>query len=591
MFGRDKMNGLFLLLFALVSLMYWGFIYPDHLIHKEQMQMFLFSQSYFFEHVAKQGGLSVYLGEFLVQFFCLKWIGPVIVTLLLVLVVLVGRQILRSVQNNSDFQFLSFIPGIGYWLLLTDEFYYISGVIAIQLALLSIWFYVSTVHFKNRILSSVFLLPALYWIAGGAYIISVISFIVFEIIHYSKKEKIRTLLFLTIIVAYIVVAILVPIIARQFLLFDTLLQSYLSEAFYKVRIFFPDGLKLLFISIPAMLLIQGVFKQITSIKTKALIQALAATFLILFLGFGLALSTDSTLERELKFDNLVYRQNWDDIIQEAEKRGTTGRTSQMAVTLALLNTGKLTEKLFHFNPQPTDLFLLYQRQGLTPLIANEPYFYLGLINFSQMLAVESFESTIDAKMPVRAVKRMAETYLITGQYEVAEKLLNYLKNTLFYRKWALNALDYLYHDDKVHTHPLWGRLRGNQPKEDFYFNGSRLDLALMYLLRSNIYNKPAYEYLMATFLLNKDLDAVINYLPLLQPLNYKTTPISLEEALVYIETLMPDMPGHLKEIPVSQRTRQELQSYARAFQEGSNNRALNLKKEFGNTYWYYIHFR
>lgn len=40
----------------------------------------------------------------------------------------------------------------------------------------------------------------------------------------------------------------------------------------------------------------------------------------------------------------------------------------------------------------------------------------------------------------RCFKRLAETNLINGQYEVAAKYLRLLRKTIFYRDWAEDAM-------------------------------------------------------------------------------------------------------------------------------------------------------
>lgn len=587
MANHKTASKLALLLFGFTALLFWGLVYPNHLIQREQWQLFLFTGDYFLDLFSIQGGFAIYLGEFFVQFFKLPWVGPIIITLLLIALVKISQQILRKINPHGSFLFLAYVPAAGYWLLLMHEFYYVSGIIGFLLSLFSLRTYLSFSEGPNKLIYGLILLPLMYWLVGGACLVLAGGMVVQTLTTTTipVKRKVFRILFFSL------AALLIPLLARKWFLFDTLLQSYLSEAYYKVRIFFPLGLQLLFLSVPLAMIIQSITKKTFGRQSHAVLQGLGTTGILLFLGFGTLNTLNLPSEREMKFDNLVYQQQWSDIIQEAGKAAPSTKISRIAVNLALLNTGQIAEKLFQFNSDSTDLFLLYERRGQTPLMANETYFYLGLINFSQMLAVESLESTIDAKKPVRAVKRIAENYLITGQYQLAEKFLNYLKHTFFYRKWALMAYSHLYDDEKISAHPLWGRLRAHQLMEDFYYNGSKMELALMYLLRNNLYNKPAYEYLMASFLLKKNLDDFINYLPLIKPLHYNSTPTTFQEALVYIETLLPQMPELLKEIPVSNETRIRLQKYASAFKQEGENKTQILKNEFGQTFWYYIHFK
>jgi hypothetical protein len=227
---------------------------------------------------------------------------------------------------------------------------------------------------------------------------------------------------------------------------------------------------------------------------------------------------------------------------------------------------------------------------MAPFIANEPYFYLGLINFSKMLAMESIESTPDAVIPVRAVKRYVETCIITGQYDVAAKYLRYLQKTLFYKSWANNASKYLYNEDKINAHPLWGRLRTLQVKENFYFQFEQSDMALIYLLRSNPKNRLAYEYLMSSFLLQKDFDQFLKFLPMSHLMNYINTPLVYQEALVYIKTLLPEWPEAMNQYKISDDVQKHIERYAETFKNGGSKDSRLMKQLFGSTYWYYVHF-
>jgi hypothetical protein len=295
-------------------------------------------------------------------------------------------------------------------------------------------------------------------------------------------------------------------------------------------------------------------------------------------------------EKEMHFDNLVAVQHWNEIISLAEKTPPSGPQGRLALSLALAKTGQMSEKLFTFNPKPNDFFIPFDLKGMAPLIANEPYFYLGLINFSKMLCNESIESTPDEKMPVRAVKRIAEDCIITGQYRVAERYLWYLEKTIFYRKWAKDTRKYLFNDDKVAAHPVWGKLRKQQPNDAFYYQYDKSDLSLVTLLRSDSQNKIAYEYLMSWYLLRKDFNKFLKYLFLLKTVGYNDVPQTFQEALAYIKTLLKEDQSGLEQFPISAQVQQELVLYARAFQQGGSKKPAEMKKQFGDTYWYYLHF-
>jgi hypothetical protein len=347
---------------------------------------------------------------------------------------------------------------------------------------------------------------------------------------------------------------------------------------------------LIFLSVPLLILYQFIVQKSLSDRISTVLQYVFGVLLLLFAGYGCYTYPNMEEENEMRYDNMVNRQQWLDIIKNADKNSPTGSQGRLALMLALGQTDQLSTRLFSFNPQRTDFFVTYKLHGMAPLIANEPYFYLGLINFSQMLAMESIDSTPDAVLPVRAVKRYVETCIITGQYDVAAKFLGYLQKTLFYSRWANDASTYLNNEEKINAHPLWGKLRADQVKEVFYFQFEQSDLALIYLLRSNPKNRIAYEYLMSSFLLQKDFDQFLKFLPMSQLMIYSDTPLVYQEALVYIKTLLPEWPESMNQYKISDDVQKRIERYADAFKNGGGKDARLMKQSFGNTYWYYVHF-
>lgn len=574
-------------LFFIALLVFWRFFYADHILHKEQMQLFLLTFGYLQKHLAIQGGLAIYLGEFITQFFLNKWVAAILVSALLIFLAIGIQKVLKTVSGNGIY-LLSFLPVIGYHFMLFDQYYKLAGLVAV---VLSVWSVVSFVQLKNANLRTAIgfvLLLLNYWLLGGAFIIFALSVILIEVlVKFKPNEEIEANhSLLKIIPAYVIVALLVPYLTRQFLVTDHLLSAYFSRAFYQFSFILPIPVILMLGSVPLLILIHGWLPKTGSIPGSGIWGVLLLAVLIL----GSNQLANFSEEKEMSYDNLVHNNDWGGIIQLAENAPPVGSQSKLALSLALAKTDQMSTKLFHFNPEPNDFFIPFNIRGQAPIIANEPYFYLGLTNFSKMLCIETIESTPDEKMPVRAVKRLAEDYIIDGQYKLAERYLWYLQRTLFYKNWAKNAQQFLYNDEKVTTHPVWGKLRKQRVHDDFYYQYEHNDLALISLLRSNQQNKMAYEYLMGWYLLRKDFDEFLKYLPLVKTFDYKEFPRVFQEALAYIFTLYDEVPENLKQFPVSAEVQQQLNRYAQAFQQGGSTKPDEMKKLFGNTFWYYVHF-
>ncbi|MQY78570.1 MAG: hypothetical protein GH151_05140, partial [Bacteroidetes bacterium] len=125
----------FTFLMGAASFMFWGVFYEQHLLQKEQMQLFLLSFDFLIQHLTVQGGFSIYLDEFFTQFFGLPFIGSVVITISLVVLQQLTLKLFSYYSSNSTYLLLSFLPALAYWALLCNDFYYLSGIFGVIIAL------------------------------------------------------------------------------------------------------------------------------------------------------------------------------------------------------------------------------------------------------------------------------------------------------------------------------------------------------------------------------------------------------------------------------------------------------------------------
>ncbi|MBE3087326.1 MAG: hypothetical protein IMZ64_14050 [Bacteroidetes bacterium] len=585
-----KLEKLLLLLFGSGSLVFLGVFYTHHLYQKEQLQLFEVTFMYFFQMISHQGGLSVYVGEFFIQFFHLPFAGAIIITILLLLFQKITARLLFKITGKSPLILFSFLPAIGYWILLLNDFYSLSGLAGLLISVTASCIYLNLKESGSRTISAMFLIPAVYWLTGGAYLVFALIIIVTEILLRFKREEKRAPVSLLVLLVYLLLTIFVPLIAREFIITDMILQSYLSESYYKIRIFFPLPLIVIFISFPLLILFQQFLPDNFSVKQLRTITIISLVLLLVLPVWGVVHFSDFKAEKEMAYENLVYKEEWGKIIDRAEKEQPFSPVSILAVNLALAETGQLSSKMFQFDQKKNSLFLEYERRGMTPFIANEPFYYLGLINFAQMFAMETIESTPDAKYPVRAFRRVAETFIINGQYANALKYLTPVSHTLFYRRWAKECMSYLYNEEKINTHPVWGSKRKLASRYNFYYNSKQIDIALRYLLISNPKNRMAFEYLMAYYLLQKNFDGFLGNIHLADEMNYNGLPVVWQQASAYIQTRLTQMPPQLEKFSVSDDVVNSIKSYAQLFSADVQD-TVKIRKEFGKTYWYYLHFK
>ena len=135
-----------------------------------------------------------------------------------------------------------------------------------------------------------------------------------------------------------------------------------------------------------------------------------------------------------------------------------------------------------------------------------------MIYVAQRTVFEAQEAILDFQKSGRCYKRLAQTNLIIGSYEVARKYLSALQKTLFYRDWANETLPLLGDEQAIAKHPEYGRLRKFACDKNYYFSDHVTPKMLETLFFSNTDNRLALEYLKAYYMLTGDRE---NYSKLL----------------------------------------------------------------------------
>ena len=146
----------------------------------------------------------------------------------------------------------------------------------------------------------------------------------------------------------------------------------------------------------------------------------------------------------------------------------------------------------------------------------EAFYQLGMIHVAQRTVFEAQEAILDFQKSARCYKRLAQTNLIIGSYEVARKYLTALQETLFYRDWANETLSLLGDEKAIAQHPEYGRLRQYAYDEDFYFSDHVTPEMLESLFFSNTDNRLAFDYLRAYYMLTGDRESYAKLLLRLQ---------------------------------------------------------------------------
>jgi hypothetical protein len=190
----------------------------------------------------------------------------------------------------------------------------------------------------------------------------------------------------------------------------------------------------------------------------------------------------------------------------------------------------------------------------------------------------------------RSLKRLTVGCIVNGNYDIASKYINILNQTLFYRKWAQRHEAYLSDPALAENDSEISRNIELRVHSNFF---SEVDgINLEDLLANHPENKMAYEYLIASMLLDKNIDGFARAILRLKNYGYTRLPVHIEEALLFYnfykrQNVIPEGFSFRPE------TITRFNAYATAYTKFRSDRAAAsyvLKKKYGNTYWYYLQF-
>ena len=446
------------LVFGLAVLLFFGLGYPHHLHYQEQFQLFLFDSTYVWEIVRVPGGVADLLGRFSTQFFLYAWVGALIIAVLLsavqILTLLALRQVLRQAQEPSQepsqgpWEGLSFVPAFLLWLFLLDENALMGGVWAVLLTQLAFWGYALLPKgWIGRIVILV-TIPIIYWMVGPAWTGN----------HYYRYPTVTPWL----LYAAWLSALVIPLLVR-------------------------------------------VSRKWISSSKNFVVTACSFALVAVIMGTLVWKNANFKAEKVMQYDFMARHQQWNRILETANREKPNNQIGVTVQNLALAMHGVLLDQLFNYNQNGIAGLLPDVKEDATsPLPTAEAFYQLGMINVAQRTVFEAQEAILDFQKSARCYKRLAQTNLINGQYEVARKYLSALQKTLFYRDWANETLSLLGDEAAIAKHPEYGHLRQWNYKDDSYFSDHTTPEMLESLYSHNTDNRMAYQYLLAYYMLTGD---------------------------------------------------------------------------------------
>lgn len=524
------------LLFGVAVVIFWAVPYVGGLCFQEQYQMFLFDSGYFLERIVLPGGLADYISEFLVQFYYMPVLGGAIIALLLMGIQTAVWGLMKQYGARHDFPgyLLSFLPSIALWCAMGDQNVLLSFVVALFGALVIGWIHN---RFHNRLVKVVFELVStalVYWLLGPVVFLYAVLMIGDTLKNAKQKGNVFSGIGYSAVILILTVA--------WILLTTQTLQYPLYRIFAGLNYYrYPGAISPLpfvvmvwAVVIPFLGMIPCHRKSLQKLQQSKVVIVLSYVLVIVASWFGIKTSFDEMTYELIDYDFLVRTEQWDKIIEKAEKKPATTPLGVSCVNLALSQKGMLADRLFEFYQNGGEgLFPTFTRDMISPVSTAEIFFRLGMVNDAERYMFEAQEAIPNYRKSARLTRRIIECDIINGNYKVAAKLLRRLQKTLFYSNWANQTMALLGNEKTINRHPIYGKLRKyREKKQDFLFSDREMDQMLGLLFLNDNHNKMAYEYLMCYELLQRDMEKFMQYYPLGRFVGYDHIPRTFQEILI-----------------------------------------------------------
>ncbi len=457
--------------------LFWYCWYPHALSYQEQYQLFLWTGDYLIEKCSIPGGFADWIGEFIVQFYYIEWLGA-----LLLAMVFVTLQLLTAKLLPKAWWALSLIPVILLLWLMGDINVMLSLPIAVILSLaFACWrikkSLIPELRSPTRCLSwiDIIIVPVAYWLVGPA----VCIYVIIRTIQIGWKHLWTA--------GWLLAVMLISY--AWFLPQWPLRQVMTGLTYYRIPLHYPQ-----------------------------------------LSGY------DKDMYELIRQDYLVRNERWDEIVKRAGEYQVKTTFWSNCVNLALSQKRLLADRMFDFYQSGEDALITPRVRDLTSMLPTAEVFWrLGMINSAQRYMFDTQESILNGKKSGRCTKRIAECMIVNGHYKTAAKQLDILKKSLFYSNWA-KEMESLIKNNKVDSHPLYSKLRKLRYKDNFLYSYEEIEKMFGLLFINNQDNKMALDYFMGQLLLKGQMQGFQQYMGWVQQYGgYRQMPLGYQDAMRCIQ--------------------------------------------------------
>lgn len=582
-----------LLAFSVLSLYLLGVELKPFLIETAALTPFYTTTSFIADMMSMPCGFVGYIASMMQSCFAMPWLGALLLTLLLVAL---AESMRRVFKVSAAWSGLCLVPSfmlilnyteVGYmlWLVKTPALAFtmpLGMLISIGLTATAMVFHKLWIKLVLIVLYA----TVGYWLFGLFGLLACL-FVVLPII----AEAIRTRQWkhLSIILGILLLALVLPRVMYGQGLFAMRVQDIYVAGLPDY--IWNDAERYLYY--PALVAIAFCLLLSTTLFTQKNIVCLIVSLIGMIVAaiclFNYTYRDSNffdTLEQKQALEQGDYERVFD-IARTAETPPT--RIQVMLTREALWQTGQAGDKMFAYPDGDTPCNSPRQFQYMRLLCGRLFYYLEGKVNYAYRWCMEDM---VEYGRRPDYLCYMTKCALVNGEWKLADKYLDALDHTLWYKDFATKYRTY------VTDHSLVAKDKEMSAIKPLLRYNDVLDgdggLIELFILNSYAYSTGGSREIVERALMNsliiKNLDNFwYRFMALLPGWNGQI-PVHFQEAALMVAQLQGGV--DTSKLPIDNAIRERFaQLVEKSGQNGDNaSNAYLLKPEFGDTYWYYYFF-
>ena len=408
----------------------------EFLFRVQELSLWLPTRVFFDERMLVPGGLMAYIACFLTQFFYYPLLGSLLFVGLLFVVQLLTQKVFAL---PSRWGILSIIPGalilccameVGYWIFqIKTQGYFYSMLVGFLFTLSTVRLY-QFIQGRWRYLTIIAIAAVGYPLFGFYALLALLTIVAFSLRSSDENRWGIALLCLACILATPILYYNVYSQTRLTRMFTAGMPAF-EFSTRDLRTWIPYILLYLFPLVIPFIPFHQASTHNTPKKHFIISQSICAVailFMVQFFWFR-----DPNFRAEIKMNHAMERLEWRKALDIAKaQKQTPTRLIVLNKNLSLLKLGRAGDEMFHYldggEPTASPFPIRLMQVGGKML-----YYHYARMNFCYRWCLED---AVEYGWKVDYLKYMVKTSIISGEFTLAQKYINTLKKTIFYRDWA-----------------------------------------------------------------------------------------------------------------------------------------------------------